>query len=147
MNSPHETPDSKPLVLSRSAKRHSLARLGARLRSVVDWLRAGYPDEAPATGYSPLMALNGPIALTPKQRGHVLAELRGEPSDIVDIGVAITRATDRLPTVHQVRAVARTLYPSSPARIDPSQNSCNREGLACGHFIVGDDRGCHRVGF
>lgn len=134
MNSSHETPDAKRLALSCSAKRRGLARLGAGLRSVVDWLRAGYPDEAPATGYSPLMALNGPVALTPKQRGHVLAELQGEPSDIVDIGVAITKATDRLPTVHQVRAVARTLHPSSPAHTDPSQNPCNHEGLALWPF-------------
>jgi hypothetical protein len=32
-------------------------------RSIIDWFRAGYPDEAPSTGYSPLLALNGPIGL------------------------------------------------------------------------------------
>jgi hypothetical protein len=32
-------------------------------RSIIDWFRVGYPDEAPSTGYSPLLALNGPIGL------------------------------------------------------------------------------------
>jgi hypothetical protein len=77
--------------------------------SVIGWLRAGYPEEAPATGYSPLLALNGPIALTPRQIEHIVSGLDGGPADITDLEVAITKATDRLPTETQIRAVVRLL--------------------------------------
>ncbi|HEX9175963.1 MAG TPA: DUF3349 domain-containing protein, partial [Mycobacterium sp.] len=42
-------------------------------QSVIDWLRAGYPDEGPRTGHSPLLALNGPIALSPRQTEQIVA--------------------------------------------------------------------------
>ena len=55
-------------------------------RSIIDWLRAGYPDEAPRTG----------------------------PIDSIDIGVTITKATNRLPT--QAR------HAHSPARYTQSHH-------------------------
>ncbi len=85
------------------------ATLVAVCRSIIGWVRAGYPDDAPRTGYSPLVALTGPIALTPRQTGHVLAQLHGHPTDTADIEVAITKTTDRLPTNYQVRTVVRAL--------------------------------------
>ena len=47
-----------------AAHRGRPRRVRKVVTSVVDWLRAGYPEEAPTTGYSPLLALNGPISLT-----------------------------------------------------------------------------------
>jgi hypothetical protein len=120
MGSRSRTPDPQvatPVAAPRTSKRrsHILARLGSMARSVIDWLRAGYPDEAPVTGYSPLIALNGPIALTPRQKERVVDELHDYPADTVDIEVAITKATDRLPTEIQIRTVARALH-RSPSR-------------------------------
>jgi hypothetical protein len=81
----------------------------APVKSIIDWLRAGYPDEAPATGYSPLLALNGPIALTERQTEQIVAEVAEESVDSIDIGVAISKATNRLPTEAQTRAIGRAL--------------------------------------
>jgi hypothetical protein len=86
-----------------------LSRTGGRFRAVVDWLRAGYPDDAPAQGYSPLMALNGPIGLSQKQTDQIIDELGTQPADPVEIKVAITKATDRLPTDTQTRKISRAL--------------------------------------
>jgi hypothetical protein len=100
-----------------------LTRISGAFRSVIDWLRAGYPDEAPSTSYSPLLALNGPLALTPRQMRHVVDELRSVSADATDIKVAITKATDRLPTQTQIRAVTTALHPNhapaAAADLDP----------------------------
>jgi hypothetical protein len=85
------------------------SRIGGAFRSMIGWFRAGYPDEAPVTGYSALLALNGPITLTPKQIEQILGSLDGKPARVADIEVAITKATDHLPTAAQVRAVTRVL--------------------------------------
>lgn len=77
--------------------------------AIVDWLRAGYPDEAPRTGYSPLVALAGPRSLTPKQTEQVFKDLEHRPSNTTAIDVAITKATNRLPTPAQTRTVATAL--------------------------------------
>jgi hypothetical protein len=82
--------------------------------SIIEWLRTGYPDEAPRTGYSPLLALNGPIALSARQTAQIVAELDEGPTDPIDIGVTITKATNRLPTQAQTRTVARALHPDAP---------------------------------
>jgi Protein of unknown function (DUF3349) len=84
-------------------------RRRAPVRSLIDWLRAGYPDEAPRTGYSPLLALNGPIALSRKQIRQVLDRLATGIYDKTDIEVAITGATGRLPTPPQLRQVVAAL--------------------------------------
>ena len=89
-----------------------LMRISGAFRSVIGWLRSGYPDEAPPPGYSPLLALLGPMSLTPRQTQHIVDELDGAPPDTTDIEVAITKATDRLPTPTQIRAVVRALRPN-----------------------------------
>lgn len=91
-------------------------RRRAPVRSIIDWLRAGYPDEAPRTGYSPLLALNGPIALSARQTEQIVAELGEGPADSVDIGVAIAKATKRLPTQAQTCAVTRALHADKQPR-------------------------------
>jgi hypothetical protein len=83
--------------------------LSRKVRSLIDWLRAGYSDEAPGTGHSPLIALNGPISLSQKQTQAVVDQLGVAPCDKADIGVAITRVTSRLPNESQVHKVAGTL--------------------------------------
>lgn len=89
------------------------SRINGIFGSVIGWLRAGYPDEAPATGYSPLVALGGPIALTPQQTQRIVDDLAGASVDPIDIGVAITKNVDRLPTPAQTRAIAKALRPNS----------------------------------
>ena len=79
------------------------------LRSVIEWFRVGYPDEAPRTGYSPLLALMGPTSLTRRQIDHVVRELDTLRADNVDVEVAITKITGRLPSEAQTRAVIRAL--------------------------------------
>ncbi len=90
------------------------ARIGRVFRSIIEWLRAGYPDEAPRTGHSPLLALNGPIALTPGQTAQIVADLGEKPTGPNDIGVAITKVTNQLPTPTQTRTVTRALDPDKP---------------------------------
>ena len=89
-----------------------MARIAGAVVSITEWLRAGYPDEAPRTGYSPLLALNGPIALSARQTAQIVSELGDAPSDLIDIGVAITKATDRLPTQTQTQTVTQALPPA-----------------------------------
>ena len=91
-------------------------RRRAPVRSLIDWLRAGYPQEAPRTGYSPLMALSGPTALSRKQIGHVLDCLATGIYDKTDIEVAITGATGRLPMPPQLRQVVAALTPRGTKR-------------------------------
>lgn len=79
------------------------------LPSIVNWLLAGYPDDTPRTGYSPLLALSGPISLSGKQTQEVVNQLGTDPCDKTDIGVAITSVTDRLPNPSQVQKVAGAL--------------------------------------
>jgi hypothetical protein len=77
------------------------------LPSIINWLRAGYPDDAPRTGYSPLLALNGPISLSDKQTQEVVEQFENVPHGQADIGVAITKVTGRLPNASQVRKVVQ----------------------------------------
>jgi Protein of unknown function (DUF3349) len=75
---------------------------------VIDWLRAGYAEEAPRHGHSPLIALNGPMSLTNKQTREIAHGLPPR-ADRTEVEVAITKTTDRLPTDAQVRTVQRAL--------------------------------------
>ena len=59
------------------------------------------------------------MALTPRQIQHIVDELDGAPADTIDIEVAITKATDRLPTQAQTRAVAMALTQTKPEQQQP----------------------------
>jgi hypothetical protein len=89
-------------------------RFGRVFGSIIEWLRAGYPEQAPRTGYSPLLALNGPLSLSARQTDQVVAELGEGPTDSIDIEVTITKVTNQLPTPTQTRAVTRALHPDTP---------------------------------
>lgn len=105
-----------PTVTAAPASKHRALRHAVGIvRSVIDWLRAGYCDEAPRTGHSPLIALHGPVALTPRQIDRVVDELHGTPTDTTEIEVAITKTTNRLPNENQTRTVARALH-RAPSR-------------------------------
>jgi hypothetical protein len=75
------------------------------LNSVVSWLRAGYPEGIPPTDTFPLLALltrrlgNDELVIV----AHELLD-RGDFDD-VDIGVAISKLTDELPSEEDVERV------------------------------------------
>jgi hypothetical protein len=79
------------------------------LSSVVNWLRAGYPDGIPPTDYFPVLALLS-RRLTDDEVKAVAKELmqRGD-FDKVDIGVAVTEITDQLPASDDVERVRARL--------------------------------------
>ena len=87
-----------------------LKRVYGILTATADWLRAGYPEGAPRTGHSPLLALNGPLCLSPTQKYRIAKDLEGLPRDIGTIEVAITKATDRLPTPIQTREIVGLVH-------------------------------------
>ena len=69
------------------------------LSTVVDWLRAGYPQGVPEQDYIPLLALLA-RRLTSEEVAAVAAELRREgvlPVTNTDIGELIMTITDELP--------------------------------------------------
>ena len=79
------------------------------LTSVVNWLRAGYPEGIPPTDYFPVLALLT-RRLSNDEVKEVARELmtRGD-FDHVDIGVLITQMTDELPSPADVERVRERL--------------------------------------
>ena len=79
------------------------------LTSVVNWLRAGYPEGIPPTDYFPVLALLS-RRLSNDEVKEVARELmtRGD-FDHVDIGVLITQMTDQLPSPADVERVRERL--------------------------------------
>jgi hypothetical protein len=79
------------------------------LGSIVNWIRAGYPEGIPPTDSFPVLALltrrlsNDEV----KAVTHELIQ-RGD-FDNVDIGVMITRLTDELPAPEDVERVRERL--------------------------------------
>ncbi|OBH29652.1 hypothetical protein A5692_01705 [Mycobacterium sp. E342] len=85
--------------------------LTGRVSSVLAFLRAGYPSGAPALGYAPLLALL-PRRVSDDEVTTIatkLAALERGPITNVDVGVAITRVTDELPSVGEIERVRRRL--------------------------------------
>jgi hypothetical protein len=80
-----------------------------RLRSVLDWLREGYPAGVPPTDYIPLLALLR-RRLTEDEVREVAAEIAQlDAAEPADIGVRITRITDALPGPEDVARVEARL--------------------------------------
>jgi Protein of unknown function (DUF3349) len=85
-----------------------LSDLVARM---VAFVRAGYPQGVPDTDYIPLLALLR-RRLTDEEVAAVAGELarRGDLNiDTADIGAAITRITDELPSPDDINRVRRRL--------------------------------------
>ncbi|MGU3293287.1 DUF3349 domain-containing protein [Williamsia sp. M5A3_1d] len=86
------------------------------MRSIMNWLRAGYPHGVPQQDYVPLMALLR-RQLTDDEV-HEIADLlvaevdsdpAHEPISPVDVGVLITKVTDEMPSQDDVERVRRLL--------------------------------------
>ncbi len=97
-------------------------RLGDLVARVVAVVRAGYPHGVPPTDYVPLLALLR-RRLSDDEAAAVAMQLasRGEINiDNADIGVAITRITDELPTPTDLDRVQKRLqaigWPADPDR-------------------------------
>jgi hypothetical protein len=75
------------------------------LTSIVNWLRAGYPEGIPPTDYFPVLALlsrrlsNDEVKVVAREFKHAAG------FDDVDIGVLITRLTDQLPSPEDIERV------------------------------------------
>jgi glutaminase len=95
----------------------------AFLQSIIDWLRAGYPEGVPSTDYIPLIALLG-SQLTELEIMQIADELakEGDPDSAATIkkiisDVTRTKATDA--DVNRVRArLAEGGWPLAP--VEPS---------------------------
>ena len=78
---------------------------------IVAFLRAGYPDGAPATGYAPLLALL-PRKLSDDEAAVVVCGLirrRRRPLDRADIGVEIIRVTGEMASLDDIESVQRLI--------------------------------------
>jgi hypothetical protein len=92
------------------------------LTSIIDWLRAGYPEGIPPTDYFPVLALlsrrlsNDEVKVVAREFKHSAG------FDDVDIGVLITRLTDQLPSQEDIERVRVRLaakgWPLDNARND-----------------------------
>jgi uncharacterized protein DUF3349 len=81
------------------------------LSRAVAFLRAGYPVEMPPTGYAPLAALL-PRRVTDDEIVTITSEfiVRGmAPITTVDVGVAIFRLTNAMPSLDDIKRVERRL--------------------------------------
>lgn len=97
-----------------------MASLGDLVARIVAFIRAGYPQGVPPTDYIPLLALLR-RRLTDDEVTEVAIQLAtsGELNvDIADIGAAITRVTDELPSPDDLDRVQRRLeaigWPAEP---------------------------------
>ena len=79
--------------------------------SIVAFVRAGYPTGMPATGYVPLAALSRRRASNDEITAitRELIKQRHRPISPTDVGVAITRVTNDMPSQDDIARVQRRL--------------------------------------
>ncbi len=85
--------------------------LGDLVAKFVVFIRSGYPQGVPQTDYIPLLALLR-RRLSDEEVEAVASHLVAEGdlnTDIADIGAAITRITDELPSLDDLERVQRRL--------------------------------------
>jgi Protein of unknown function (DUF3349) len=92
------------------------------LTSIIEWLRAGYPEGIPPTDYFPVLALltrrlsNDEVKLVAREL------MQHDDFDETDIGVLITQITDQLPSPQDIERVRARLaakgWPLDDARDD-----------------------------
>lgn len=83
------------------------------LRTVIEWLRRGYPDGVPESDYIPLIALLR-RRLTDEEVQQIAAEVLNSPAhplDRTDIQVMITRVTDEMPSETDLQRVLAHMDP------------------------------------
>jgi hypothetical protein len=107
-----------------------MAALPGFLGSILDWLRAGYPDGIPESDYVPLMIVLS-RRLSVDEVRMVTAELTRSgalpaaavpdpvPIDNVDIGTVITKITNELPADEDVNRVRARLAEGGWPLVDP----------------------------
>ncbi|OBF51628.1 hypothetical protein A5787_07465 [Mycobacterium sp. 852002-50816_SCH5313054-b] len=86
--------------------------------SIVAFVRAGYPTGMPVTGYVPLAALSR-RRVSNDEITNITRELimrRCAPISTVDVGVAITRVTNAMPSQDDIDRVQRRLQAIGCAR-------------------------------
>jgi hypothetical protein len=86
-------------------------RLVDLVSRAVAFVRAGYPVEMPPTGYLPLAALL-PRRVTDDEICAIAGEFVARdtaPISTIDIGVAIFRITNAMPSLDDIRRVERRL--------------------------------------
>ena len=85
------------------------SRVNRFLGSIVAWLRAGYPEGIPPTDTFPLLALlsrrltNDEVTLIANHMSE------GGDFDAIDIGVAVSKLTDNMPSPEEVDRVRERL--------------------------------------
>jgi hypothetical protein len=85
------------------------------LARAVQFLRAGYPDGMPTGTYVPLLALLR-RRLSDDEVDAVADGLSAQPIEGTDVGVAITKITNDLPSLEDTERVTRRLTePGVPA--------------------------------
>ena len=96
--------------------------LGARVSSIVAFLRAGYPAGAPAVGYAPLLALL-PRRVTDDEIRLIIRKLvpKPPPVDHVDVGVEVTKVTNAMPSPDDIERVQRRLAATGRAGGNPEK--------------------------
>jgi hypothetical protein len=84
--------------------------LGARVSSIVAFLRGGYPAGMPAVGYAPLLALL-PRRVSDDEIPLIISKLvrRRRPVDTVEVGVEITKLTHEMSSPDDIERVQRRL--------------------------------------
>jgi hypothetical protein len=79
------------------------------LTSIIEWLRAGYPEGIPPTDYFPILALLSRRLSNDEVKAVAREVMRRGESDEVEIGVLITRITDELPNPEDIERVRQRL--------------------------------------
>ena len=104
----------------------TMASLPGVLGSILDWLRAGYPDGIPSTDYVPLMVVLARRLSTDEVRAVAdeLTRSGDVPAgalviDNIDIGTEITKITNELPAEDDVRRVRARLAQGGWPLADP----------------------------
>ncbi|MBF0661867.1 MULTISPECIES: DUF3349 domain-containing protein [unclassified Rhodococcus (in: high G+C Gram-positive bacteria)] len=90
------------------------------LTSIVEWLRAGYPDGVPEQDYVPLFALLS-RRLSEEEVDQVAGRLVDDgdlPIDKTDIAVLITKITNEMPSDRDIDRVHRHLGTGNWDRTD-----------------------------
>jgi hypothetical protein len=79
------------------------------LTSIIEWLRAGYPEGIPPTDYFPVLALLTRRLSTDEVKAVAHEVMHRNGFDDVDIGVLITQITDQLPSPQDIERVRARL--------------------------------------
>ena len=79
------------------------------LSSIVEWLRAGYPEGIPSNDYFPVLALLNRRLGNDEVKVVARELMRRDGFDDIDIGVLITRLTHELPSPEDIERVRARL--------------------------------------